>query len=237
MKKRIMSFLLVLVMVLGMVPVPAFAGEGCTYHPEHNSDCGYSEGTPCGFDHAANCTFERVVRCAHTHGEGSCTYAAAKPAVNCHPTHNEACGYVPGVDCTCGAAAGEAHQEGCAFVAETPCNVTHEGCGCTEAVPASGECNHTCAAEPGCEVTENHICAHTVCDDTCGFEAATDCTFVCTVCNPPRRKSSAPATAPTPASTHLPVTSMSAPMKSACACRTALWKARIPTARPAGLRA
>lgn len=179
--KKAVSSLLALSLVLSYVPVPAMAEEGCTHHV-HDDQCGYFEGAPCTFDHAANCQYETVVvSCAHNHGEAGCTYAAALAAVFCHPTHTEECGYVTGVDCTCGVTEGD-HLAGCAYVAEVPCNVTHEGCGCREAIPESGKCNHVCTAESGCELTVNHVCAHTACDKTCGFEAAAECIFVCTEC-------------------------------------------------------
>lgn len=105
--KRILSFLLVLSMVLSYVPMPAVAEEVCTHHV-HDDKCGYFEGAPCTFDHAANCQYETVVvSCAHNHGEAGCTFAAALAAVFCHPTHTEECGYVTGVDCTCGVTEGD----------------------------------------------------------------------------------------------------------------------------------
>lgn len=159
--KKVLSFLMAVSMVLQFLPISALAETDCAHH-EHGESCGYREAVPCGFRHRANCRYETVVaNCVHIHGEGDCTYMAAREAVFCHPEHNDDCGYG----------------------ADTSCNVTHEDCICAEAVPESGVCNHVCNSDAGCDVSENHICAHTVCDETCGYAEQAACTFVCDVCD------------------------------------------------------
>ena len=61
MKKRIVSMLLAMVMVVGMLPTTAFAATGdnlCDHHTEHTADCGYVEGE-------SECTYV----CGESHGE------------------------------------------------------------------------------------------------------------------------------------------------------------------------
>ena len=43
----------------------------CEHHPEHNADCGYTEGTagtPCVHEHTVDC-YEEVTNCVHEHDE------------------------------------------------------------------------------------------------------------------------------------------------------------------------
>ena len=83
-KKRILSLLLCGAMLLSLGPQSVLAEENgqaggvtadtrglCEHHPEHNADCGYTEGTagtPCGHEHTADC-YEEVTNCVHEHDE------------------------------------------------------------------------------------------------------------------------------------------------------------------------
>ncbi len=85
-KKRILSLLLCGAMLVSLGPQSALAEENgqaggvtadtrglCEHHPEHNADCGYTEGTagtPCGHEHTADC-YEEVTDCVHEH-DGDC---------------------------------------------------------------------------------------------------------------------------------------------------------------------
>ena len=95
MKKRILSMMLVLCMVLGMMPVSAFAAETdnlCDHHTEHTADCGYApavEGSPCTHE----CGEECAEACGHVHDE-LCGYVEAAAEVPCgyvcEESHGEA---------------------------------------------------------------------------------------------------------------------------------------------------
>ena len=83
-KKRILSLLLCGAMLFSLGPRSVLAEENgqaggvtadtrglCEHHPEHNADCGYTEGTagtPCGHEHTADC-YEEVTNCVHEHDE------------------------------------------------------------------------------------------------------------------------------------------------------------------------
>ena len=83
-KKRILSLLLCGAMLFSLGPQSVLAEENgqaggvtadtrglCEHHPEHNADCGYTEGTagtPCGHEHTADC-YEEVTNCVHEHDE------------------------------------------------------------------------------------------------------------------------------------------------------------------------
>ncbi len=83
-KKRILSLLLCGAMLFSLGPQSVLAEENgqaggvaadtrglCEHHPEHNADCGYTEGTagtPCGHEHTADC-YEEVTDCVHEHDE------------------------------------------------------------------------------------------------------------------------------------------------------------------------
>lgn len=83
-KRRILSLLLCGAMLFSLCSQPVLAegnrqadgvtiGAGglCEHHPEHNADCGYTEGTagtPCGHEHTADC-YEEVTNCVHEHDE------------------------------------------------------------------------------------------------------------------------------------------------------------------------
>ena len=83
-KKRILSLLLCGAMLFSLCSQSVLAEENgqaggvtigtsglCEHHPEHNADCGYTEGTagtPCGHEHTADC-YEEVTNCVHEHAE------------------------------------------------------------------------------------------------------------------------------------------------------------------------
>ena len=75
-KRRFLSVLLSLVLILGTIPITAMAerteseGTGlCEHHPQHTAECGYtegSEGTPCNHEHTEDC-YTLVTSCVHEH--------------------------------------------------------------------------------------------------------------------------------------------------------------------------
>ena len=83
-KKRILSLLLCGAMLFSLCSQSVLAEENgqaggvtigtsglCEHHPEHNADCGYTEGTagtPCVHEHTVDC-YEEVTNCAHEHDE------------------------------------------------------------------------------------------------------------------------------------------------------------------------
>lgn len=86
MKKRLnrmLSTLLICSMVMTMMPTTVFAtnrkdavmeeyaGGLCEHHPEHDDECGYSEGiagTACSHEHTDDC-YREVIKCTHRHDE------------------------------------------------------------------------------------------------------------------------------------------------------------------------
>ena len=86
MKKRLnrmLSTLLICSMVMTMMPTTVFAtnrkdavmeeyaGGLCEHHPEHDDECGYSEGiagTACSHEHTDDC-YKEVINCTHRHDE------------------------------------------------------------------------------------------------------------------------------------------------------------------------
>ena len=86
MKKRLnrmLSTLLICSMVMTLMPTTVFAtnrkdavmeeyaGGLCEHHPEHDDECGYSEGiagTACSHEHTDDC-YKEVIDCTHRHDE------------------------------------------------------------------------------------------------------------------------------------------------------------------------
>ena len=86
MKKRLnrmLSTLLICSMVMTLMPTTVFAanrkdavmeeyaGGLCEHHPEHDDECGYSEGiagTACSHEHTDDC-YKEVIDCTHKHDE------------------------------------------------------------------------------------------------------------------------------------------------------------------------
>jgi len=108
-KKRFISALTALALVVSMVPTPGLAAgtadsEGlCPHHTEHTTECGYlapSVGAPCIHEHTAKCYTLGVLP------EEDSTYIIDEDAENlldCPHVHDEECGYVeasPGTPCT-----------------------------------------------------------------------------------------------------------------------------------------
>ena len=124
MKRRAVSFLLVLALCLNLFPVAAFAagvgtGDGlCAHHPAHTDLCGYAEpvlGQECTHSHSDGCYIAQT-NCVHTHtaqcypdpgdadgtGELSlCAHTCTQDSgcvvqtLSCPHEHDGACGYVP----------------------------------------------------------------------------------------------------------------------------------------------
>ena len=122
MKRRIVSVLTALALLLSLCPTWAFATEAdpalCKHHPEHVS-CGYAaptEGQPCGHEHTDGCYTEETL-CVHAHDEtcysdgllpnegeekaaDACTHTCSVESgcvtteLDCQHVHNEDCGYV-----------------------------------------------------------------------------------------------------------------------------------------------
>lgn len=124
MKRRAVSFLLVLALCLNLFPVAAFAagvgtGNGlCAHHPAHTDLCGYAApvlGQECTHSHNDGCYIAQT-NCVHTHtarcypdpgdadgtGEPSlCAHTCTQDSgcvvqtLSCPHEHDGVCGYVP----------------------------------------------------------------------------------------------------------------------------------------------
>ena len=124
MKRRAVSFLLVLALCLNLFPVAAFAagvgtGNGlCAHHPAHTDLCGYAApvlGQECTHSHNDGCYIAQT-NCVHTHtarcypdpgdadgtGEPSlCAHTCTQDngcvvqTLSCPHEHDGACGYIP----------------------------------------------------------------------------------------------------------------------------------------------
>ena len=137
MRKRILSLLLCVVMLFSLCPQSALAVGNeqtggvtigtsglCEHHPEHNADCGYTEGTagtPCSHEHTDDC-YTEVTDCVHEHTKDcypqnsvsgnnatssnadeptECTHVCSEESgcitkqLNCQHEHDEDCGYTP----------------------------------------------------------------------------------------------------------------------------------------------
>ncbi len=127
MRKRIFAAFVCLCMLMVLVPSMAYAdgaasvGGLCEHHPQHDSACGYSEGTaevPCNHEHTEDC-YTLVENCVHGHTEecysaGStepdlCSHVCSEESgcitkeLDCKHVHDEECGYIPataGTPCT-----------------------------------------------------------------------------------------------------------------------------------------
>lgn len=201
MKRRIISSILTLSMVLSMLPVTVWASEAdpdtglCPHHTEHTEECGYipaSEGAPCAHVHTEDCWIE-VVNCVHVHDE-SC-YSVGEdeepaapevsvedegPADSAESGNPDASGGEDFVD--------EAETEDPDIVKseesedgdETVFSLALEA---RAAVPEADVCTHVCTEESGC-VTRTLVCAHEH-DEACGYAGPVDgapCTYFCEIC-------------------------------------------------------
>ncbi|MDO4331396.1 MAG: MBG domain-containing protein, partial [Eubacteriales bacterium] len=132
-KYRLLSGILTVCLVLGqgIAPIPAYAqgvsagGEADCPHHIHDTECGYTEGTPCAHQHTADC-YISVESCVHRHTEAcypkgdvsdnditqadqeptACTHACSEESgcitkePNCRHAHDGECGYTEGTPCT-----------------------------------------------------------------------------------------------------------------------------------------
>lgn len=73
-KKRIVSGLVILSLIIGMHSVLVSAGDSddpslCKHHPVHTAECNYSEaseGSPCMHEHTEEC-YKKIENCIHEH--------------------------------------------------------------------------------------------------------------------------------------------------------------------------
>lgn len=156
-RKRIAALLMAGAMLFTTLPVNALAVENpdtgglCKHHPEHTSDCGYTEGmagAPCQHEHDENC-YALVTECVHEHGPECYPQEDVSGDVATPPDADKAepvCGHV----CS--------EESGC-IVEQLDCQHEHTDCGYTETVPGTPcifvckECN----AETG-EQEDECIC-------------------------------------------------------------------------------
>ena len=100
MLKKVLSFLMALVMLFEMVPTSVLhvhaADNLCTHHTHDPAVCSYREEKVCTHTHNDDCY---RLTCTHTQCDADCGYLPEDP----------------GADCDCGAAEGEAHTLECAF--------------------------------------------------------------------------------------------------------------------------
>lgn len=175
MKKRLFAAFVSLCMIVSMLPTMAFAEAGaqdsnkvadttglCEHHTQHDSACGYTEGTaeiPCSHEHTEDC-YTLVTECVHEHtaecysdgilpvdGEektaDSCSHACSEESgcitktLDCKHQHDEACGYVPATEGT-----------PCTFVCKV-CNAQDSGNAedSSDAQPEECTCETLCTEE------------------------------------------------------------------------------------------
>lgn len=189
MKKKVLSILLVICMVVGMLPATVFAvteGEGsneglCPHHLEHTAECGYAPAietsTPCNHTHNGECGYTVTtpgVACNHIHDPFACyIYNCTHECDDCDGSdpncpscggnyylHDETCGYGSGADF------GDyecGHDAVCGF--DTGCileNCSHQhGEGCTYVAEVGEGCTHTHDAACGyAEPSEGEPCEY-----------------------------------------------------------------------------
>ena len=163
-KKRILSLLLCGAMLFSLCSQSVLAEENgqaggvtigtsglCEHHPEHNADCGYTEGTagtPCVHEHTVDC-YEEVTNCVHEHDEDcypeesvSGNEATPSGAQKREPTEcTHACSEESGcitkeLNCQ------HEHDDECGYspAAEgTPCGYVCELCGAGDNTPSNAE--------------------------------------------------------------------------------------------------
>ena len=163
-KRRILSLLLSGAMLFSLCSQPALAegnrqadgvtiGAGglCEHHPEHDSDCGYtegSEGTPCVHEHTADC-YEEVTNCVHEHdedcypeesvsgNEATPSGAQKREPENCPHICDEKSGCITKeLNCQ------HEHDDECGYspaTAGTPCGYVCELCGAGDNTPSNAK--------------------------------------------------------------------------------------------------
>lgn len=144
MLKKVLSFLMALVMLFEMVPTSVLhvhaADNLCTHHTHDPAVCSYREEKVCTHTHNDDCY---RLTCTHTQCDADCGYLPEDP----------------GADCDCGAAEGEAHTLECAFRAPVP------GSLCGHVCSVETLCK---SAEPNCGHTEDGSCCYVAARD-CDF--------------------------------------------------------------------
>ena len=127
------------------------AGGLCEHHPEHNADCGYTEGTagtPCVHEHTADC-YEEVTNCVHEHdedcypeesvsgNEATPSGAQKREPENCPHICDEESGCITKeLNCQ------HEHDDECGYspaTAGTPCGYVCELCGAGDNTPSNAE--------------------------------------------------------------------------------------------------
>ena len=163
-KRRILSLLLSGAMLFSLCSQPALAegnrqadgvtiGAGglCEHHPEHNADCGYTEGTagtPCVHEHTADC-YEEVTNCVHEHdedcypeegvsgNEATPSGAQKREPENCPHICDEKSGCITKeLNCQ------HEHDDECGYspaTAGTPCGYVCELCGAGDNTPSNAK--------------------------------------------------------------------------------------------------
>ena len=115
--KRPLALLLSMVLLLGTLPLTAFAAESdglCPHHPRHDDTCGYVEaaaGQSCLHQHDGTCGYTEGTPevpcdkdCTDTDGDGvvdhavDCAYQPAVSGTSCNHIHDATCGYVEAVE-------------------------------------------------------------------------------------------------------------------------------------------
>ena len=191
MRKRILSLLLCVVMLFSLCPQSALAVGNeqtggvtigtsglCEHHPEHDADCGYSEGTAgtsCGHEHTEDCYVE-VTNCVHEHDEdcypaGSVSGNEATPS-GAQKREPENCPHI----CD--------EESGC-ITKELNCHHEHDGeCGYSPAIegmPCGYVCE-LCGGEDNGEAGKQPE-AECICTTLCTTEAIEEDCPVCGVEN------------------------------------------------------
>ena len=164
-KRRILSLLLSGAMLFSLCTPTVFAetptqdrgqsvtetGGLCEHHPEHNADCGYTEGTagtPCVHEHTADC-YEEVTNCVHEHdedcypeesvsgNEATPSGAQKREPENCPHICDEKSGCITKeLNCQ------HEHDDECGYspaTAGTPCGYVCELCGAGDNTPSNAE--------------------------------------------------------------------------------------------------
>ena len=164
-KRRILSLLLCGAMLFSLCTptvfaetLPQYSGQSvteagglCEHHPEHNADCGYTEGTagtPCVHEHTADC-YEEVTNCVHEHdedcypeegvsgNEATPSGAQKREPENCPHICDEKSGCITKeLNCQ------HEHDDECGYspaTAGTPCGYVCELCGAGDNTPSNAK--------------------------------------------------------------------------------------------------
>lgn len=144
---RLLAAFISLCMVVGMLPVTAFA-EGhtarglCEHHPEHTAECGYGEAQPCEHEHSEDCYTDGLICGYDEEAETTATDSDAEH------THTQEC-YA--LDCP--HERGE-HDADCGYAEAQPCGYTCELCGKTDNEPEPKPGDETETGQAACTLTE-----------------------------------------------------------------------------------